>query len=127
MKRAAYPRLGGRIGTRILKINSKIVCSFLAMALGLTICAPRAIAGGKEDVSDGSLFDKQIVATERNGIACYESAKYLVVAKELRGETGTDFLIKYKSNQSEKPECSYVYENEYFEIKNEWAEYFAGL
>ena len=110
-----------------MKINAKIVCSFLAMALGLTICAPRVIAGGKDHVGDDSLSDKQTVATERNEVTCYESAKYLVVAKEVRGETGTDFLIKYKSNPSEKLECSYVHGKEYFEIKNEWAEYFFGL
>jgi len=121
------PHPGGRTGTRILKINSKIVYSFLAMALGLAICAPLVIAGGEEHVSDGALFDKQTAATERNQVTCYESAKYLVVAKEVRGETGTDFLIKYKSSPSEKLECSYVHGKEYFEIKNEWAEYFFGL
>jgi hypothetical protein len=110
-----------------LKINSKIVRSFLAVALCLAICAPRVFAGGNERVSDDSLLDKQAAATEQNQITCYESAKYLVVAKELREEIGTDFLIKYRSNRSEKLECSYVYEKEYFEIKNEWAEYFAGL
>lgn len=50
-----------------------------------------------------------------------------VVAKEVEGRVGTDFLVKYKAKTDEKLACTYVFGSNYFEIKNEWAEYFAGL
>jgi len=108
-------------------MNSKIVYFFLATLLLLFICPVHVIAAGEAHTNDDTFFDAQIGTTQSNGITCYESAKYLVVAKEVQGEVGTDFLIKYKSNPREKLECSYVLGKDYFEIKNEWAEYFAGL
>ena len=74
-----------------------------------------------------SRSDRPIVTAESNLINCYESPKYLVIAKEVQGRTGTDFLIKYKSRPDQKLSCNYIFGNNDFEIKNEWAEYFAGL
>ena len=110
-----------------MKMNSKIMYPLLAMLLHLFICPVLAIAAGKAHINDDNFVDEQIGTTQSNGITCYQSAKYLVVAREVQGQVGTDFLIKYKSNPREKLECSYVHGKEDFEIKNEWAEYFAGL
>jgi hypothetical protein len=84
-------------------------------------------AAEKQHVKGDTLIDKQMVIADSTHIDCYESAKYLIVGKEVQGKLGTDLLIKYKSNPREKLLCDYVPGNEDFEIKNEWAEYFAGL
>ncbi len=105
----------------------KITYLFLALVIYFINCPVCMMAAGKQHIKIDSLFCKQIVATDSTQINCYECAKYLVVAKEVQGRTGTDFLIKYKSNSREKLACNYVPGNGDFEIKNEWAEYFAGL
>jgi len=69
----------------------------------------------------------QTVSAEASAVKCYDSPYYLVIAKELRGTAGTDILVKYKSRAGETLPCVYRVEKEDFEIKNEWAEYFAGL
>jgi hypothetical protein len=84
-------------------------------------------AGEKGHMKDHHLSGKSDIAAESIRPNCYESSKYLVIAKERQGEVGTDFLIKYKSKPNEKLLCNYIFENNDFEIKNEWAEYFAGL
>jgi hypothetical protein len=71
--------------------------------------------------------EKRIPTVDSTQIECYESEKYLIVAKEIKGRSGTDFLIKQKLNPSAKLGCRYVPRDGDFEIKNEWAEYFAGL
>lgn len=74
-----------------------------------------------------SLSDRPILTTESTRIDCYESPQYFVIAKEVQGKTGSDLLIKYKSNSSVKFTCHYLPGQGDFEIRNEWAEYFAGL
>jgi hypothetical protein len=74
-----------------------------------------------------SLSDRPMVTTESTQIECYESPTYFVIAKEAQGKTGSDLLIKYKSNSSGKFTCHYLPGQGDFEIRNEWAEYFAGL
>jgi hypothetical protein len=69
----------------------------------------------------------QTVFAESIPIQCHDSPRYLVVARDLRGAAGTDFLIKYKSHADEGLPCEYRVEEGDFEIKNEWAEYFMGL
>jgi hypothetical protein len=73
------------------------------------------------------VLDRQIVTADSIQINCYESPKYFVIAKEVQGSAGTDFLIKYKSRPNEKLPCNYIFGSKDFEIKNEWAEYYAGL
>jgi hypothetical protein len=107
-----------------MKINWKIIHVLLAMVMYCVTCPMCVAAEEKERAKGDSLLDKQ---TDSNQITCYESAKYLVVAKEARGRAGTDFLIKYKSKPGEKLACSYHFRKDYIEIRNEWAEYFAGL
>ena len=107
-----------------MKINWKIILLLLAIVIYCVTCPMCVTAEEKERGKGDSVLDKQ---TDSNQITCHESAKYLVVAKEVRGRAGTDFLIKYKSKPGEKLACSYVFHKDYFEIRNEWAEYFAGL
>ena len=85
------------------------------------------IAAEKEYMEGDRLSDKQSVTGQSIQVECYESSKYFVIAKEVRGKVGTDFLIKYKSKPDENLLCDYTFGNNDFEIKNEWAEYFAGL
>ncbi len=88
-------------------------------------CAICAVSAGEECLQRDEMSKERDVINQ--SIKCYESPEFLVIAKEVRGKAGTDFLIKYKSNPDEKIPCTYVSENNDFEIPNEWAEYFAGL
>lgn len=109
---------------RITSKNSYFRFAMVIFFITYPICI---MAAEKEHIKRRILFDKQIVTAESIQINCYESPKYLVIAKEVQGRAGTDFLIKYKSNLDEKLSCNYIFRNNDFEIKNEWAEYFAGL
>jgi hypothetical protein len=108
-------------------MNSKIFCLSLAMMIYFVTCPFCVGAAEKEQMKGDGLFNRQNSANDPNQITCYESEKYLVVAEEVQGRLGTDFLIKYKAHPGDKPACDYVASNDSFEIKNEWAEYFAGL
>jgi hypothetical protein len=66
-------------------------------------------------------------AYESDTVGCYRTPKYVVVEKPVKDGVGTDFLIKYRSKAEEKASCAYLFTDGDFEIKNEWAEYFAGL
>ena len=80
---------------------------------------------GRKGKAEG--VNKQNISAKSDQIHCYQSPGYFVVAKEVEGRAGTDFLIKYKATTDEKPACAYVFGTNDFEIKNEWAKYFAGL
>lgn len=84
-------------------------------------------AAEKKSKKSVSVSDRQIVTADSIQINCYESPIYLVIAKEVQGSAGTDFLIKYKSSSTEKFPCKYIFGNNDFEIKNDWAEYYAGM
>ncbi len=108
-------------------MNSIILYLLFPILIFLITCPVSIIAAEKEH-NEGDFFsDKQIVSTESIQINCYESSKYFVIGKEVQGKVGTDCLIKYKSKPDDKLPCDYTIENNDFEIKNEWAEYFAGL
>ena len=85
------------------------------------------MAGEKGQNQTAKMGYKQIIATDTNKVRCYQSTHYLVVAKDLEQKGGTDFLIKYEPDAKAKLPCSYIVADNDFEIKNEWAEYFAGL
>jgi hypothetical protein len=108
-------------------MNSKIIYLSLAIMIYFVTCPFCVTAAEKEQVKGNGLFNRQSSSNDPDHITCYESEKYLIVAKEVEGRLGTDFLIKYKSHPGDKLPCDYVAGNDYFEIKNEWAEYFAGL
>ncbi len=91
-----------------MKTSLKIISSCLAAAFALGACPA-------------------LLSADENQVQCYHSPRYLVVGKDLQTKGGTDFLIKYKAEPDEKPACRYVVEDGDFEIKNEWAEYFAAL
>jgi len=96
----------------------------LAVVIALPMCAA---AAEKERAAGEGPSDAQAAAIGEARITCYESADYLIVGKETWGEVGTDFLVKYKKHPGEKATCTYDPGKGSFEIKNEWAEYFAGL
>jgi hypothetical protein len=102
--------------------KTKIGFLFVAMTVFIVAIPGRLIA-----VGIGNSDDVHKVDNQRVSITCHESSKYLVVAKETKNELGTDFLIKRKSEPDEKLSCDYSLGNGDFEIKNEWAEYFAAL
>lgn len=106
---------------------SKTICLFAAAIIFLGAYFIEVMAKEKEQNQAAKMDHKQIFSTKTNKLKCYQSTKYLVVAKDLEQKGGTDFLVKYKSNANEKLPCSYVFVDYDFEIKNEWAEYFAGL
>jgi hypothetical protein len=97
------------------------------MVIYVIICPTYAKAADITHKNADSILEQQSITADSIQINCYESPNYLVVAKEVRSRTGTDFLIKYKTRPDEKLSCNYVSGTNYFEIKNEWAEYFAGL
>jgi hypothetical protein len=110
-----------------MAMKSKIRYLFFAVLIFLIAC-PVCIFAAEKEHNEGDRFsDTHIVTTGSIQVNCYETSKYFVVAKEVQGKLGTDCLIKYKSKPDEKLPCTYISGNNDFEIKNEWAEYFAGL
>jgi hypothetical protein len=101
-----------------MDMKSKISSLPFAMLIFLFACPVSVTAAGS---------DKQIITAESIQISCYESSKYFVITKEVLGKSGSDCLIKSKSTPDEKLSCEYTFGTNDFEIKNEWAEYFAGL
>lgn len=111
----------------IVKKDVSILCICFAIGIYSIYGLGYGWAGEKKGKKADSRSDPVIDGAEFNSITCYQSPHYLVVAKEVKGRTGTDFLIKTKSNPEEKVPCQYSIGNSDFELKNEWAEYFAGL
>jgi hypothetical protein len=113
----------------ILNMNLKIPYFRFAVLISLIAYPVGLIAAEREYIQGDHHFDKQAFAAESIQITvnCYESPKYFVIAKEVQGKLGTDVLIKYRSGRNEKLSCDYNFLNSDFEIKSEWAEYFAGL
>ena len=107
-----------------MNINSRIRCFQFYMVLTFILCPLCVIAAENNYIKGDSPPDSQ---SESLTITCYESPKYFIIAKQTRGKAGTDFLIKYKSRQDKTWSCDYTFGNNDFEIRNEWAEYFAGL
>lgn len=60
-------------------------------------------------------------------INCYQTPSYFVVVKSVKTGVGNHFLVKYNSDPENTPACTYSPETEDFEIKDEWAAYFADL
>jgi len=60
-------------------------------------------------------------------IQCYQASGYFVVAKSRVTEAGNNFLIKYLDGQDTDIACEYLPRETDFEIRNEWAAYFASL
>ncbi|MFA9498680.1 MAG: hypothetical protein ACERKP_09005 [Deltaproteobacteria bacterium] len=110
-----------------MKISLKTLYFFFVAAIYLFNCPVFLMADEKGQVEVVDRVRKQIISAEMNQVRCYQSTRYFVVAKDLESRGGTDFLVKYKSTADEKLPCSYLFGNYDFEIKNEWAEYFAGL
>jgi hypothetical protein len=79
------------------------------------------------DIKTNFLLGSQITAADSGNVTCYDFPEYYIIARDVPDGVGTDFLIKYKSNPKEKLPCSYVMLNGDLEIKNEFAEYYAGL
>ncbi|MGA1874131.1 MAG: hypothetical protein ACMUIA_00825 [bacterium] len=108
----------------------KTIYFYLAIATYLIACPVRLVnlAAAEKEQADGvNQVSESLTPVESSHVQCYQSPGYLVVAKSVKGRVGTDFLVKYKSRADEELPCSYILQNNDFEIKNEWAEYFAGL
>jgi len=105
-------------------LKRKIDCLLLAIIIAWPMCGTSA---ERERAPGEGHANGQSAAINAAGVTCYESADYLIVGKEHSGELGTDFLVKYKKRRGEKPTCTYAPGEGDFEIRNEWAEYFAGL
>ncbi len=110
-------------------MRSKIIYFVSAVTIYI-VTWPNCMTGAEKRQWSGtgdSHINKQTAITASDQINCYESTKYVIVAREVQGRTGTDFLVKYKINPEDQLACNYNPANGDFEIKNEWAEYFAGL
>ncbi|QQR50084.1 hypothetical protein IPF86_03320 [Candidatus Nomurabacteria bacterium] len=55
---------------------------------------------------------------------CFENSKYFAIQKNSNLDAGSDILVKFKTDENEKFECSYTVGTNDFEVKNEYAEYF---
>ena len=64
---------------------------------------------------------------EMSDANCHDSPKYFIVESGLTDSVGSNFLVKYKTSDTQKIQCSYIVKDSDFEIKNEWAEYFLDL
>jgi hypothetical protein len=95
----------------------------IAISICLLVC-PACLLAAEKDKADS--YDP-IISDESIHIRCYSSLRYLVVEIDVKDGVGTDFLVKYKSKADEKLRCIYIVGSGDLEIKNEWAEYFAGL
>jgi hypothetical protein len=90
---------------------------------GVAILAPRALTAQVAS-SDTSLFDA--VRTEPSTVpnaTCYVHAWYIVVARELTDQVGSDLFVRPAATgrcDADSLPGDYV-------LRNEWAEYFAGL
>jgi hypothetical protein len=109
-------------GQKMMRIGLDIFIS-IAISVCFMVCPPYLSAAEKDQVEDVS----QIISAESPHIRCYPSPRYFLVEKDVEQGVGTDFLIKYKSNAKEKFPCTYIVGSGDLEIKNEWAEYYAGL
>ncbi len=103
-------------------IRLDAICACIAISVWLIVC-PHASAAEKDQAEGTS----QIISDESRHIRCHSSPPYFVIEKDVEHDVGTDFLIKHKSRAGERLPCIYVVSSGDLEIKNEWAEYFAGL
>lgn len=93
----------------------------IALSVCLLVCPRHLPAAEKEEGI------RQIISAESPHIRCYPTPQYFLIEKDVKDGVGTDFLIKYRSKAKKAPPCNYVVESGDLEIKNEWAEYYAGL
>ncbi len=98
-------------------------CICVIFLFFLFVCPPH-ISAAEKGQAEGI---KQIYSGESPHIRCYSFPQYFLVERDVENGVGTDFLIKYISSAEGKVPCNYVVGNGDLEIKNEWAEYFAGL
>lgn len=110
-----------------MKKNSKIIYFCFATLIFLISSLIYGTSAEKKHNKTDSVLEKQLVTADSIQINCYETHKYYIIGKEVQGQLGTDFLIKYKLKPNEKYQCSYSPSKNDFEIKNEWAEYYAGI
>ena len=68
-----------------------------------------------------------ISPSSESSLSCHGNNKFLVVAKSTNGEIGTNFLVKNLASIDSDNSCKYKVESNYFEIKNNDAEYFLAL
>ncbi|MFA6315322.1 MAG: hypothetical protein WC648_03080 [Candidatus Paceibacterota bacterium] len=54
---------------------------------------------------------------------CYQNSNYFVITKDLSDSVGSNILVKYKKENSQKFDCTYTVEKDDFELKNAVAEY----
>ena len=71
----------------------------------------------------------EIVNSEnQNNIVCHEYPNYVAMSRLRIAETGSDVLVKYKTNKNEKIPCNYIVEKNDFELKNKYsADYFLAI
>jgi hypothetical protein len=79
------------------------------------------------NIKTNNLLERQITTADSIHITCYDFPEYFIIARDVPDGVGTDFLIRYKSNPNEKLSCNYDVVSGDLEIKNEFAEYYAGL
>jgi hypothetical protein len=68
----------------------------------------------------------EFAACPANNINCKDSSKYFVISRS-ENDSGTDFLVKYKTSNNQIMPCSYIVEKTDFELKDQAATYFLAL
>ncbi len=82
-----------------------------------------ASADGKNPITS----DYEVISGGSDHISCYQTPSYFVVVKSVKTGVGNNFLVKYNVSLENTPPCTYSPKTEDFEIKDEWAAYFAEL
>lgn len=110
-----------------MKQNMRNIYLFFSMFILSVNILNYGIVERREDSKQGVQSDIRFISADSIQIKCYDSPKYFVIGREILGNPGTDFLIKYKSTPDQKFPCSYTPEKNDFEIKADWVDYYAGM
>ena len=98
-----------------------ILTAFRALA---SVCLAMTVALAQEPASGGFQFDAvEVDSGSVSGVSCYMSDRYIVVERQRRERTGSDFLLRLRDGGSCEADSlpgDYV-------LRDEWAAYFLAL
>jgi hypothetical protein len=98
------------------------IIAFLSICLAIS----QAPSLASEETKNPTTNDYEVIF-ESDQISCFQTLDYFVIQRNVKSGVGNDFLVKYKVNPEATTPCAYSPEVGDFEIKDEWAAYFADL